>query len=662
MKRLFCAALALMLLLTACAQTETLPEESPDTDSELNETEEPEPLAEAPLVSGDDPAEAMRAVLTSQASFYDVDAEKAATLYTYLDWAEEGDYEAPSGSRTDFLLGSFCDDGGMQAIVSVNGDHFLCESFLILHWYNGTVYGESSDTFRTFWSFKTDGSYDWSLEGTNYGRSYLAFDGENFAPEVYLWTKPGPNDANGDYTGLYYHDDKEVSEDEFSALYAQELEKPDAVWRTLTAEQVDAALSAAGASVKAEEPTVDDALPVPAVMEADTRALALYREYLAGKRTAQQVSVTDYGDRQEVTFTETAFQPPDVYGADQPQNMVWRADYFTLLDLDGDGVRELILSTTNGSVDMYEVFSCWNGQLFDNGVGGVRSFEDLRTDGTFTGSGGAGSQYLCRAGFREGVMEEEFSHYEADPWPDADGGTLDGKHISEAEWNAIWAAQAGKPAAAWYAFTEENLNIVFTAELRARALYQDFLDGRITASALLINYGVPATESRFLAPNIYSTGSPAGVTVDWTVPRYALLDLDGDGVSELLLTVEENGNQEYVMLTCLDGRLYASEVVYRGFEGPKADGTFGWSNGAADNGFSHARFENGVLADEPFAVCHGSSYTLRIQAASERGDAVTQAQYEAFLDVQLAKPDLIWTEFTAEHIRADVGATPGDRS
>ena len=424
------------------------------------------------------------------------------------------------------------------------------------------------------------------------------------------------------------------------------------------AEDVDAALNAVDDPAEAEEQAAGD-LPVPAAMEADARALALYREYLAGKRTAQQVSVTDYGDRQEVSFTETAFQPPDVYQVDAAQNMVWQADFFTLLDLDGDGVRELILSTTNGSVDLYEIFNCWNGQLFDNGIGGVRSFGDLRTDGTFTGSGGAGSRYLCRAGFREGVMEEEFSHYEADSEP---GGMLDGKHISEAEWNAIWAAQQGKPSVQWYAFTEENLDTVFAAELRARALYRDFLDGRITASALLINYGVPATESRFLAPNIYSTGSLAGVTVDWMVPRYALTDLDGDGVSELILTVEENGNQEYVILTCRDGKLHASEVVYRGFEGPKADGTFGWSNGAADNGFSHARFENGVLADEPFAVCLGSSYTLRLQAASEQGEAVTWEQYQAFLDVQLAKPDLVWTEFTAEHIRADVGAAPGSRS
>mgnify|MGYP006939728962 FL=1 len=41
-------------------------------------------MEEAPLVSGDDPAEAMRAVLDSQASFYDEDKEEVTTLRTYL--------------------------------------------------------------------------------------------------------------------------------------------------------------------------------------------------------------------------------------------------------------------------------------------------------------------------------------------------------------------------------------------------------------------------------------------------------------------------------------------------------------------------------------------------------------------------------------------------
>ena len=457
MKRLLCAALALMLLLTACTQSETPPAEPADTDSGTNEPAEPErPLDEVPLVSGDDPAEAMRAVLDSQAAFYDVDKDEVITLDTYLKRAEEARATLPS-SEADFLLGSFCNDGGIQAIVSVNGDRFLCDYFLVLHWCNGTVYGEASWTYRTFGSFKTDGSYDWSSGGINYGRSYLAFDGEKFAPDVYLWTESGPNDANGDYTGLYYHNAKEISKDAFSALYEKELEKPDAEWRTLTTKAVDIALNAVTAPGNGEEQAPDNGLPAPAATEAEAQAFALYQEYLAGKQTAQVVCTT-YNhdtDKREVSYMETAFQPPDVYEVDREQNMVWRVDNFTLLDLDGDGVRELILDTSNGGVGMYEIFHCWNGQLFDNGQW-ERAFCDLRTDGTFTGSGGADSHSIIRAYFQEGVMEKEESAWSN--WGEYHG--TDGAPISKAEWDVLWDKQKSKPLAKWYAFTEENIDAV----------------------------------------------------------------------------------------------------------------------------------------------------------------------------------------------------------
>ena len=461
MKRMLCAALALMLLLTACAQTETPPAESPDTDSGANESVEQErPLDEASLVSGDDPAEAMRAVLDSHAAFYDVDKDEVITLDTYLKRAEEARATLPSNGA-DFLLGSFCNDGGMQAIVSVNGDQFLCDYFLVLHWYNGTVYGEASWTYRTFWSFKTDGSYDWSFGGLNYGRNYLAFDGEKLASEAYLWTEPGHNDANGDYTGLYYHDDKEISEDAFLALYEKELEKPDAVWHTLTAEIVDIALNAVTAPGEGEEQEPDNGLPAPAATEAEAQAFGLYREYLAGKQAAQAVCIT-YNhdtDKREVSYMENTFQPPDVYEVDREQSIVWRVIYFTLLDLDGDGVRELILDTSNGGVGIYEIFHCWNGQLFDNGQWD-RAFCDLRADGTFIGSAGADSHSIIRAYFQEGVMEKETSAWS--DWGEYHGA--DGASISKAEWDVLWDTQNSKPLARWYAFTEANIDAVFTAQ------------------------------------------------------------------------------------------------------------------------------------------------------------------------------------------------------
>ena len=177
-------------------------------------------------------------------------------------------------------------------------------------------------------------------------------------------------------------------------------------------------------------------------------------------------------------------------------------------------------------------------------------------------------------------------------------------------------------------------------------LYEDFFTGNVTATANLINAGVEASTASFRAPDVYATKGVDGSDMDWTITRFALLDLDGDGADELVLNIDFSGEEEYVILTCHDGVVYANQVVYRGFLSPKADGTFEWSNGAFDNGASRARFENGVLVYDDFAAMSEGSdgnavYTLN-------GESIDEAAYSAFLDEQAAKDDPAWTAFTLD--------------
>ena len=185
---------------------------------------------------------------------------------------------------------------------------------------------------------------------------------------------------------------------------------------------------------------------------------------------------------------------------------------------------------------------------------------------------------------------------------------------------------------------------------QAGGLYEDFFTGDVTVTANLINAGVEATTASFRAPAVYATKGVDGSDMDWTITRFALLDLDGDGTDELVLAIDYGGEEEYVILTCHDGAVYANQVVYRGFLSPKADGTFEWSNGAFDNGASRARFENGVLVYEDFSsMSEGSDgntvYTLN-------GESIDEAAYSAFLDEQAVKDDLAWTEFSVDAVNA----------
>ena len=184
---------------------------------------------------------------------------------------------------------------------------------------------------------------------------------------------------------------------------------------------------------------------------------------------------------------------------------------------------------------------------------------------------------------------------------------------------------------------------------QAGNLYEDFFTGDGTVAANLINAGVEASTASFRAPDVYATKGVDGSDMDWTITRFVLLDMDGDGTDELVIAIDYSGNEEYVVLTCYDGTVYANQVVYRGFLTPKADGTVAWSNGAFDNGYARFRFENGVLVYDDFAVMidNGSSVTYTLN-----GENVSEEDYNAFTAEQDAKDDLAWTDFTVEAVSA----------
>ena len=181
-------------------------------------------------------------------------------------------------------------------------------------------------------------------------------------------------------------------------------------------------------------------------------------------------------------------------------------------------------------------------------------------------------------------------------------------------------------------------------------LYDDFFAGNVTATANLINAGVEASTASFRAPDVYAAEGADGSDMDWTIKRFALLDLDGDGTNELVIAIDYSGNEEYVVLTCYDGTVYANQVVHRGFLTPKADGTVAWSNGAFDNGYARFRFENGVLVYDDFAAVSSDdsgsvTYTLN-------GESVSEEDFDAFITEQNAKDDLAWTDFTVVAVSA----------
>ena len=136
-------------------------------------------------------------------------------------------------------------------------------------------------------------------------------------------------------------------------------------------------------------------------------------------------------------------------------------------------------------------------------------------------------------------------------------------------------------------------------------------------------------------------------------PRFALVDMDADGAREILLEEALDGIDAYgyVILHAEGGVIYGYELVYRACLDPKADGTFSYSSGAADNGFGRLAFS-------------GTSHSIIHQTYSEGGPSITyvvdfapatESAFMAAIDAQAAKPDAVWYEMTDANIAAILG-------
>lgn len=72
---------------------------------------------------------------------------------------------------------------------------------------------------------------------------------------------------------------------------------------------------------------------------------------------------------------------------------------YTFVDMDNNGTDELVINVSTG-YGAYLVLCC-NGFDIYGYEFGVRAFHQLKTDGSFIGSGGAASEYFCRLSFED---------------------------------------------------------------------------------------------------------------------------------------------------------------------------------------------------------------------------------------------------------------------
>lgn len=435
MKRILCAALALILLLTACGHStaaEPLPVEEA---AERGGTEDEAAAAIAPPIQDHQALALYQAFIEGSLSARQTYEDENGSASRDVFLRSEGIYLDLDGRSCDvrsFQLTDMDGDGARELILYTYPENIAWEQPLILSCYDGTLYLNEENPY-SFQTLRRDGTFCCTGGAVNMSLLKAHFE-HGMQPQVLAAYFPD-SDANGQDSSLplrYEIGGEPASEAEWNALWrVQELKAP----------------------VKSYDWTAENR---SAVFQADARARSLYQEFIAGTRSAAYLPPND-GQR-EIFF----FQPPDVFTVDEAQNLTWRVVAFALVDLDGDGARELILSATNGGAGEIEILTCSGGELFVSREG-VRSFCELWTDGSFLGSGGVDTHYLLRADFPEGAMKTERLAYSTHTYPQNEPYyEIGGCFATALEWDTLMEVQRGKAVADWYPWNPENLAAALT--------------------------------------------------------------------------------------------------------------------------------------------------------------------------------------------------------
>lgn len=144
------------------------------------------------------------------------------------------------------------------------------------------------------------------------------------------------------------------------------------------------------------------------------------------------------------------------------------------------------------------------------------------------------------------------------------------------------------------------------------------------------------------------------------VTHFAVLDMDGDKVPEVVLELSVGDAPEfYEVLHHMNGVVYGYLIVYRGLEELKADGTFHFSSGAADNGWGKLKFESNDFKTDALGYSKSSQGDANLTISYFINDKpVTKESFDSFINEQSGKKDAVWYEFSQENIETELSANP----
>ncbi len=160
------------------------------------------------------------------------------------------------------------------------------------------------------------------------------------------------------------------------------------------------------------------------------------------------------GEEKELSISDI----PDIFIPNDPYMKVWN---FAIVDLDGDGIEEIMLELYGVSRDMggYIIFHKENEKVLAYKSTNYRTFWFLKEDGTYTYSSWAGNNdgYAKVLGFDEtGYYEDKYT-YVIDNHEGGFEYVVDHKGVTEEDFKKAVAIQNNKKDIIWHEFNNENI-------------------------------------------------------------------------------------------------------------------------------------------------------------------------------------------------------------
>jgi hypothetical protein len=144
--------------------------------------------------------------------------------------------------------------------------------------------------------------------------------------------------------------------------------------------------------------------------------------------------------------------------------------HFTVLDMDGDKIPEIVLELTHGESNypgFYEVLHYMNGSVYGY-IQVLRGLENLKTDGTFRLSGGVSYYGYGKLRFESNACETDIlGYYESSQNNDVITRNyfINNKPVTEESYNSFENEENGKKDVVWYEFSqkiiEKELSIIY---------------------------------------------------------------------------------------------------------------------------------------------------------------------------------------------------------